>query len=138
MNVDNPGITAKKLQRFNAMRQAIGSVMDPVRSLFTIQKSDLRSVHFCYSTMQALSIFRPLTIVLVSESTRIVVLKRRVVYSGEVEHRDSSEAAARSAPVMQWMTAASGIVHEEFHGQDYARKAAFRDGAVVGQIYREV
>ncbi len=46
-----------------------------------------------------------------------------ICYSGEVEHRDSSGGGGiiRAGDV-QWMTAASGIVHEEFHGQDYARR----------------
>ena len=45
-----------------------------------------------------------------------------ICYSGEVEHRDSSGGGGiiRAGDV-QWMTAASGIVHEEFHGQAYAR-----------------
>lgn len=44
-----------------------------------------------------------------------------IVYSGEVEHRDSSGGGGRIGPGdVQWMTAASGLVHEEFHGRDYA------------------
>lgn len=45
------------------------------------------------------------------------------VYEGEVEHRDSSGGGGviRSGDV-QWMTAASGIVHEEFHSADYAKR----------------
>ena len=46
-----------------------------------------------------------------------------IVYSGEVEHRDSSGAGGRIGPGdVQWMTAASGIVHEEFHGREFARR----------------
>jgi quercetin 2,3-dioxygenase len=46
-----------------------------------------------------------------------------IVYEGEVEHRDSSGAGGRIGPGdVQWMTAASGIVHEEFHGRDFARR----------------
>jgi quercetin 2,3-dioxygenase len=46
-----------------------------------------------------------------------------ICYSGEVEHRDSSGGGGiiRAGDV-QWMTAASGIVHEEFHGREYARR----------------
>jgi len=44
-----------------------------------------------------------------------------IVYAGEVEHRDSSGGGGRIGPGdVQWMTAASGIVHEEFHGRDFA------------------
>lgn len=45
-----------------------------------------------------------------------------IVYSGEVEHRDSTGAGGIIGPGdVQWMTAASGIVHEEFHGPGFAR-----------------
>ncbi len=44
-----------------------------------------------------------------------------IVYSGEVEHRDSSGGGGRIGPGdVQWMTAASGLVHEEFHGREFA------------------
>ena len=46
-----------------------------------------------------------------------------IVYAGEVEHRDSSGGGGRIGEGdVQWMTAASGIVHEEFHGREYARR----------------
>ncbi len=46
-----------------------------------------------------------------------------VVYAGEVEHRDSSGGGGSIGPGdVQWMTAASGVVHEEFHGQHFAQK----------------
>ena len=46
-----------------------------------------------------------------------------IVYSGEVEHRDSSGGGGRIGPGdVQWMTAASGLVHEEFHGRDFASR----------------
>jgi hypothetical protein len=46
-----------------------------------------------------------------------------IVYEGEVEHRDSSGGGGRIGPGdVQWMTAASGIVHEEFHGRDFAKR----------------
>ena len=46
-----------------------------------------------------------------------------IVYEGEVEHRDSSGGGGKIGPGdVQWMTAASGIVHEEFHGRDFARR----------------
>jgi redox-sensitive bicupin YhaK (pirin superfamily) len=45
-----------------------------------------------------------------------------IVYDGEVEHRDSSGGGGVIGPGdVQWMTAASGIVHEEFHGPGFAR-----------------
>ena len=46
-----------------------------------------------------------------------------IVYAGEVEHRDSSGGGGTIGPGdVQWMTAASGIVHEEFHGRGFARR----------------
>lgn len=45
-----------------------------------------------------------------------------IVYAGEVEHRDSTGAGGKVGPGdVQWMTAASGILHEEFHSRDYTR-----------------
>ena len=46
-----------------------------------------------------------------------------LVYAGEVEHRDSSGGGGIIGPGdVQWMTAASGIVHDEFHSRDFARR----------------
>jgi redox-sensitive bicupin YhaK (pirin superfamily) len=45
-----------------------------------------------------------------------------IVYQGEVEHGDSSGARGSIGPGdVQWMTAASGLVHEEFHSERFAR-----------------
>jgi redox-sensitive bicupin YhaK (pirin superfamily) len=46
-----------------------------------------------------------------------------VAYQGELEHRDSSGGGGKiGAGDVQWMTAGHGIVHEEFHSQDFTRK----------------
>src|SRR5205823_6933164 len=46
-----------------------------------------------------------------------------VAYQGELEHRDSSSGGGKiGAGDVQWMTAGNGIVHEEFHSQDFTRK----------------
>lgn len=46
-----------------------------------------------------------------------------IVYEGEVEHRDSSGGGGTiGRGDVQWMTAASGIVHEEFHGREFAQR----------------
>lgn len=46
-----------------------------------------------------------------------------IVYEGEVEHRDSTGAGGRIGPGdVQWMTAASGILHEEFHSAAFTRR----------------
>jgi redox-sensitive bicupin YhaK (pirin superfamily) len=44
-----------------------------------------------------------------------------VVYQGELEHRDSSGSRGTIGPGdVQWMTAASGVVHEEKHSRAFA------------------
>ncbi len=46
-----------------------------------------------------------------------------IVYAGELEHRDSSGGGGRIGPGdVQWMTAAGGLVHEEFHSRDFAAR----------------
>ncbi|QJI45150.1 pirin family protein [Pseudomonas sp. ADAK2] len=46
-----------------------------------------------------------------------------IVYDGEVQHRDSTGSGGIIGPGdVQWMTAASGILHEEFHSEDFARR----------------
>lgn len=46
-----------------------------------------------------------------------------IVYEGEVAHRDSTGAGGEIGPGdVQWMTAASGILHEEFHTQAFTRR----------------
>lgn len=45
-----------------------------------------------------------------------------IVYDGEVSHRDSAGHGGTIGPGdVQWMTAAGGILHEEFHSPGYAR-----------------
>lgn len=46
-----------------------------------------------------------------------------IVYRGEVEHRDSTGSGGIIGPGdVQWMTAAAGILHEEFHSEAFTRK----------------
>jgi redox-sensitive bicupin YhaK (pirin superfamily) len=45
-----------------------------------------------------------------------------IVYQGELEHRDSTGSGGLiGAGDVQWMTAASGILHEEFHSEEFTR-----------------
>jgi len=45
-----------------------------------------------------------------------------IVYDGEVEHRDSTGGGGViGRGDVQWMTAGSGIVHQEFHSEKYAK-----------------
>jgi redox-sensitive bicupin YhaK (pirin superfamily) len=46
-----------------------------------------------------------------------------IVYEGVLAHRDSTGSGGVIGPGdVQWMTAASGIVHEEFHEKAFAKK----------------
>lgn len=46
-----------------------------------------------------------------------------IVYQGEVDHRDSTGAGGHIGPGdVQWMTAASGILHKEFHSEAFTRR----------------
>ncbi|OXI34219.1 quercetin 2,3-dioxygenase [Burkholderia sp. AU16741] len=46
-----------------------------------------------------------------------------IVYDGEVAHRDSTGAGGTIGPGdVQWMTAASGILHEEFHSEAFTER----------------
>ena len=45
-----------------------------------------------------------------------------IVYSGELEHRDSGgNKGSIGRGDVQWMTAASGVVHEEKHSEAFTR-----------------
>ena len=46
-----------------------------------------------------------------------------IVYEGEVSHRDTTGAGGTiGSGDVQWMTAGSGLLHEEFHSDDYAQR----------------
>lgn len=51
-----------------------------------------------------------------------------IVYRGEVAHRDSTGQGGVIGPGdVQWMTAGSGILHEEFHSESFARTGGILD-----------
>jgi redox-sensitive bicupin YhaK (pirin superfamily) len=46
-----------------------------------------------------------------------------LVYQGELEHRDIAGNAGQIGPGdVQWMTAASGVLHEEQHSREFSRR----------------
>ena len=46
-----------------------------------------------------------------------------IAYQGEVEHGDSQgNKGVIGSGDCQWMTAASGIIHEEFHSREFAKR----------------
>jgi redox-sensitive bicupin YhaK (pirin superfamily) len=55
-----------------------------------------------------------------------------IAYQGEVEHRDSAGNKGRIGPGdVQWMTAASGVVHEEMHGREFSRTGGVMEMAQI-------
>ncbi len=51
-----------------------------------------------------------------------------IIYEGEVAHRDSTGAGGTIGPGdVQWMTAASGILHEEFHTPEFSKRGGTLD-----------
>lgn len=55
-----------------------------------------------------------------------------IAYQGEVEHRDSAGNQGRIGPGdVQWMTAASGIVHEEMHGREFGKSGGVLEMAQI-------
>ena len=46
-----------------------------------------------------------------------------ILYQGELAHRDSSGGSGRLGPGdVQWMTAGNGIVHEEYHSEEFTKR----------------
>jgi redox-sensitive bicupin YhaK (pirin superfamily) len=55
-----------------------------------------------------------------------------IAYQGEVEHRDSAGHAGRiGSGDVQWMTAASGVVHEEMHGRQFSKNGGVLEMAQI-------
>lgn len=51
-----------------------------------------------------------------------------IVYQGELEHRDSAGNGGSIGPGdVQWMTAARGVVHEEFHSARFTREGGLME-----------
>lgn len=52
-----------------------------------------------------------------------------IMYHGKVAHRDSTGSGGVIGPGdVQWMTAASGIVHEELHEEGFAKQGGLLEG----------
>jgi len=53
-----------------------------------------------------------------------------IAFHGEIEHRDSSGGGGKIGPGdVQWMTAGSGLVHQEFHSQEFSRHGGIMEMA---------
>lgn len=95
----------------------------PVRSIFSYHEQPERFSPFLLLDYAGPARFEPTT----TERRGVGQHPHRgfetvsIVYHGEVSHRDSSGGGGTIGPGdIQWMTAAGGIVHEEFHGERYA------------------
>ena len=115
----------KKLSfmRSNNQRHWVGDGF-PVRSIFSYSELGAELSPFLLLDYAGPATFQPTT-----KRLGVGVHPHRgfetvtIVYDGEVEHRDSSGGGGMIGPGdVQWMTAASGIVHEEFHGRGFAQR----------------
>jgi redox-sensitive bicupin YhaK (pirin superfamily) len=96
----------------------------PVRSMFSYDGDAARMSPFLLLDYAAPARFEPAT-----RPRGVGVHPHRgfetvtIVYQGEVDHHDSTGSGGHIGPGdVQWMTAASGILHKEFHSQEFTRK----------------
>lgn len=102
----------------------------PVRSLFSYQSHGKMLSPFLLLDRAGPTEFSP-----ASEQTRGVGQHPHrgfetvtIVYKGEVAHRDSTGKGGVIGPGdVQWMSAASGILHEEFHSEAFSRSGGTLD-----------
>lgn len=95
----------------------------PVRSIFSYEKLGKELSPFLLMDYAGPTIFPPTDKKKgVGEHPHRGFETVTIVYAGEVEHKDSSGGGGKiSTGDVQWMTAASGIVHEEFHSKEFSK-----------------
>ncbi|MFL9903614.1 pirin family protein [Paraburkholderia fungorum] len=95
----------------------------PVRSLFTYDRHGHQLSPFLLLDYAGPATFEPTTKPRgVGQHPHRGFETVTIVYEGEVEHNDSTGAGGKIGPGdVQWMTAASGILHKEFHSRDFTR-----------------
>ena len=96
----------------------------PVRSIFSYQDNPAAFSPFLLLDHAGPTVFEPTALRRgVGQHPHRGFETVTIVYQGEVTHRDSSGGGGTIGPGgVQWMTAAAGIVHEEFHGEAFARE----------------
>jgi quercetin 2,3-dioxygenase len=96
----------------------------PVRSLFTYQDRPAELSPFLLFDYAGPHTFAPTSARRgVGEHPHRGFETVTIVYDGEVDHRDSSGGGGRISPGdVQWMSAAGGLVHEEFHSPEFASR----------------
>jgi len=94
----------------------------PVRSLFTYQNSAEFDPFLLLDYAEPYE-FAPASAVRgVGEHPHRGFETVTIVYQGELEHKDSAGNHGSIGPGdVQWMTAAGGVVHEEFHSERFTR-----------------
>jgi quercetin 2,3-dioxygenase len=94
----------------------------PVRSLFSYNSLGAHISPFLLLDYAGPHVFEPTTARRgVGEHPHRGFETVTIVYDGEVEHRDSAGNGGVIGPGdVQWMTAAGGIVHEEYHSPAFA------------------
>jgi quercetin 2,3-dioxygenase len=114
----------KILDRYSAPRPHWVGDGFPVRSLFSHQNKSQQVSPFLLLDYAGPARFEPTTHRRgVGEHPHRGFETVTIVYEGEVEHRDSTGAGGTIGPGdVQWMTAASGILHEEYHSPAFAAK----------------
>lgn len=95
----------------------------PVRTIFSYMEMGQETTPFLLMDYGGPTVFPPSTHKRgVGEHPHRGFETVTIVYAGEVEHRDSAGGGGLiKAGDVQWMTAASGLVHEEFHGKEFAK-----------------
>ncbi|MGH8459733.1 MAG: pirin family protein, partial [Nevskiales bacterium] len=95
----------------------------PVRNLMSVQREGARISPFLLLDYAGPRRFEP-----ASEPRGVGQHPHRgfetvtIVYQGELEHRDSAGNHGRiGVGDVQWMTAAGGVLHEEFHSPEFTR-----------------
>jgi redox-sensitive bicupin YhaK (pirin superfamily) len=113
----------KVLGTFSAPRQHWVGDGFPVRSLFTYDSHGEHLSPFLLLDYAGPARFEPASRPRgVGEHPHRGFETVTIVYQGEVAHRDSTGAGGRIGPGdVQWMTAASGILHEEFHTSEFTK-----------------
>ena len=114
----------KILGRYSAPRPHWVGDGFPVRSLFSHQTHGQQITPFLLLDYAGPARFEPTTHRRgVGEHPHRGFETVTIVYEGEVEHRDSTGAGGTiGSGDVQWMTAASGILHEEYHAPAFAAK----------------
>lgn len=95
----------------------------PVRSLFNYEQSGRHTSPFLLLDYAAATEFAPAAHARgVGEHPHRGFETVTIVYQGEVAHRDSAgNNGVIGAGDVQWMTAAAGILHDEFHSPAFTR-----------------